>query len=82
MSGSIVSIDLLSSCFFFCIWVGATPYLNEDMPKNSGNTQAAIQKVASPDLSAGVVTLRVESQATVPTKPRTIRPHKIVIKTI
>ena len=54
------------------------------MPTGSGKTQTAhgiaIQEVASPDTSAGVVILRVESQATEPTKPRTIKPQKNVIK--
>ena len=50
--------------------------LNEDMPAGCCKTQAAhgiaIQEVASPNTSAGVIILRVEPQATVPTKPRTI----------
>ena len=40
----------------------------------------AIQEVASLDTSTGVVILRVESQATVPTKSRTIKPEKFAIK--
>ena len=46
---------------------------NKEMSICSGKTKTAhgiaIQEEASPDNSAGVVILKVESQATVPTKP-------------
>ena len=58
--------------------------LDEEMPTCSDKTQAAhgiaIQEVASPDTSAGVAILRIESHVTVSTKPRTIKHQKIVIK--
>ena len=58
--------------------------LNEETPSGPGTTHSthgiAIQKVALPATSSGVPVQRDESQPTVPTKQRTVKPQEVVIK--
>ena len=65
MSGTVWSVNILADYNIVCIYVGTSPIKIKRYPQALAKTYAAygiaIQKVASPDTSAGVVIIRVES---------------------
>ena len=77
MSESVLSVNIYADS-------NVVLHSHEEMSSGSGTTQAAhgiaIQEVVPPDTSSGEDILSVEHRSTVPTKPRTIKPQKGVIK--